>query len=266
MKRLKVCVEAAVRPIRASQRRKDRMRDELLSHVTEVYGEEIARTNDEQAAVSAALLRFGTPADLSRELQATVPPLEALMFRSVPGFGVLDWLDSIVCLLLYRRNPKGELTRDQVRVTSLIMLFGTVVVALLLLVICFLRVSRSDVNPLFGELRILLGCTFFGVLSLASILFPAQATALGDLLFCPPTRRGVRLGSVVYSVLLGVALFAAGLPFLSSLEADMLRRDQHGLILAICALTAPWVQGAFLRLVAAEARRHEEWGQLDIAE
>ena len=41
MKRLKICVERAVRPVRALDGRKDAMREELLAHLTAIYGEEV---------------------------------------------------------------------------------------------------------------------------------------------------------------------------------------------------------------------------------
>jgi len=77
---LKVHVERIVRPIRASGRRKDRMREELLTHLTATYQEEIAREGNESAALARALERFGNPDDLRRELQASVLLPEQILF------------------------------------------------------------------------------------------------------------------------------------------------------------------------------------------
>ena len=41
MKALRVQVERVVRPVRASSRRKDRMREELLAHLLRLYDEEL---------------------------------------------------------------------------------------------------------------------------------------------------------------------------------------------------------------------------------
>jgi hypothetical protein len=52
---LKIVVERAVRPIRASMSRKRKMREELMAHVSAVFEEEAARLDNEQAATSSAL-------------------------------------------------------------------------------------------------------------------------------------------------------------------------------------------------------------------
>src|SRR5688500_11453532 len=85
MNELMVHVERAVRPVRASRRRKLAMRRELLAHLTASYEQELSRRGDEQAALRAALERFGAPAELTRELQAAVPWLERVLFASVSG-------------------------------------------------------------------------------------------------------------------------------------------------------------------------------------
>ena len=59
--RLKVLVERAVRPVRASASRKRLMREELLAHVTAVFEEELARLADEQAALERTADGSATP-------------------------------------------------------------------------------------------------------------------------------------------------------------------------------------------------------------
>jgi hypothetical protein len=90
MNEFMVLVERAVRPVRAEPRRKMRMRQELLAHLTASYEEELARRGDEAAAREAAAQRFGDPAAIARELQATVPAWERLLHAPVPGLGWLD--------------------------------------------------------------------------------------------------------------------------------------------------------------------------------
>src|SRR5436190_10964211 len=65
-------VERAVRPVHALEQRKLRMREELLAHVTAIFGEEQARLSDEGAAVAASCVRFGNPAELTMELNRSV--------------------------------------------------------------------------------------------------------------------------------------------------------------------------------------------------
>ena len=47
--KLKVLVERAVRPVRASVTRKRHMREELLAHVTAIFEEEFEKSGDEAA-------------------------------------------------------------------------------------------------------------------------------------------------------------------------------------------------------------------------
>jgi hypothetical protein len=62
------------------------MRQELLAHLTNLVEEEKARGSDEQEALARALRRFGDPADLSRDLQASVPRPERWEAGLANGF------------------------------------------------------------------------------------------------------------------------------------------------------------------------------------
>ena len=86
MRELMVHVERAVRAVHASPARKRRMRQELLAHLTNLVEEEKARGGDEQEALARALQRFGDPAGLSRDLQASVPRLERWEGQMANGF------------------------------------------------------------------------------------------------------------------------------------------------------------------------------------
>jgi hypothetical protein len=85
MKALRIQVERVVRPIRASYLRKDRMREELLTHLTRLFEEELSRTGDAQSATAEATRRFGDAPTLARELQASVPWLERWAFVNLGG-------------------------------------------------------------------------------------------------------------------------------------------------------------------------------------
>lgn len=75
---LKILVERAVRPVRASMSRKRKMREELLAHVSAVFEEEAARLDNEQAALERTAQRFGNPAELTGQLQVSVPTSDFL--------------------------------------------------------------------------------------------------------------------------------------------------------------------------------------------
>ena len=89
MKRLRNLVERAVRPVRASEARKNRMREELLGHLMALYDQERIAGEDQDRAVAVALARFGLPTDLTRELQHSVPRIERVLWAPLPLFG--DW-------------------------------------------------------------------------------------------------------------------------------------------------------------------------------
>ena len=69
---LKIMVERAVRPVRASFSSKRKMREELLAHVLAVFEEETAKLSDEQNALARTGQRFGNAAELTKQLQASV--------------------------------------------------------------------------------------------------------------------------------------------------------------------------------------------------
>jgi hypothetical protein len=75
---LKIIVERAVRPVLASTYHKRKMREELLSHVSEVFEEESVKLNDVRAALEQTALRFGNPADVTGQLQESVPASDGI--------------------------------------------------------------------------------------------------------------------------------------------------------------------------------------------
>jgi hypothetical protein len=75
---LKIIVERAVRPVRASMCHKLKLREELLAHVSAVFEEEEARLDNEQAALERTAQRFGNPAELTGQLQVSVPTSDFL--------------------------------------------------------------------------------------------------------------------------------------------------------------------------------------------
>jgi hypothetical protein len=96
---LKILVERAVRPVRASTARKRRMREELLAHVVCVFEEEGARLGDDRAALERTALRFGNPAEVTSRLQESVPAGDstARFFEGRPGEATLWVLIRIAC-------------------------------------------------------------------------------------------------------------------------------------------------------------------------
>jgi hypothetical protein len=98
-------VERVVRPLRADSARKRKMRDELLSHLSAIYDEELTSHNDPLTAVEAAAQRFGNPEELTVELQMTVPRRERWEYQFEMLFGwhapetVMRWMTRVAIQL-----------------------------------------------------------------------------------------------------------------------------------------------------------------------
>jgi hypothetical protein len=111
---LKIIVERAVRPVRASSARKRKMREELLAHVVGVFEEETTRLGDERAALEQTALRFGNPAEVTSQLQDSVPARDRSgesSLRLAAGFAAVFAALSLVpfgiVFLIHGRVPGG---------------------------------------------------------------------------------------------------------------------------------------------------------------
>lgn len=105
---LKIVVERAVRPVRASTSRKRKMREELLAHVVGVFEEEAARLGDERAALERTELRFGNPALVTSQLQESVPAGDRIgrFFEGRPGEAAM-WVPLRIACAAYAEELLG---------------------------------------------------------------------------------------------------------------------------------------------------------------
>jgi hypothetical protein len=81
MNEFMIHVERIVRPIRALDDHKDRMREELLAHLEASFERERARGTDETSARAHAITSLGDPVQLRSELQNSVSPGERFKTR-----------------------------------------------------------------------------------------------------------------------------------------------------------------------------------------
>lgn len=263
MKALHVQVERVVRPIRASAQRKDRMREELLAHLTCLFEEELAKTGDTQIATAEAFRRFGDAKSLTRELQASVSGVQRWAFFS---FGEP----------IRRRtgeSPAGFVLRSNAWGLAFAAAFNALL-ALVLVATVDYSPRRAD-QPTSGQLLILLMGT-------AVIQF---ATLLGEGLLCEKIRQKLEIHAAATTAteqhapiwriagylamgaaLLGVA--AAGLMLLIrwTLPIPLITGARFGWI-TLAALVA----GALFTLWQswnwkAATRRFEQWESLDLDE
>lgn len=106
MKELMMYVEEIVRPVGATQRRKLRMRTELLSHLQAAWQEErLSTSGDEAAALGRAKLRLGEPIELTRQLQQSVPAIERWLLARLPLSRRFDALEQRMARVPGQRGP-----------------------------------------------------------------------------------------------------------------------------------------------------------------
>src|SRR5579871_6465719 len=83
-------VAQAIGSLPASVGRRQKMQEELLAHLLDIFDEELERLDDERAALDHAKQRFGRPDDLRSELVTAVPSVERLILL-VCGKGSAMW-------------------------------------------------------------------------------------------------------------------------------------------------------------------------------
>ena len=124
MKELMIAVERVVRPVWAGPRRKMKMRQELLTHLTSAYEEGRARLGNDASALEEAVRRFGNPADLTRDLQASVPFYERTLFAPLPG---TKWLTALEG---YLEGKEGESSFRRIMLSTWLWLWISFALAL----------------------------------------------------------------------------------------------------------------------------------------
>jgi ATP-dependent Clp protease ATP-binding subunit ClpC len=198
-------VERAVRPVRASVKRKRQMREELLVHLTAICDEEQqSGSPDVLAALDAAARRFGDPAELARELQASVPWSERFAYR------VERWLGW--------RAPESVL-RMMLR-TSFISL-AILAVAVGVPMLASVLIAPGGGRDASYLLRVFLALV---------LLTPVTQFAVGwcyyrtrDSLFGAFGTRRSLAAATLWSLAGGLAVFAAAIGFVAGLEGGAMR-------------------------------------------
>jgi hypothetical protein len=249
MKELMVHVERAVRAVHASPARKRRMRQELLAHLTGLVEEEQARGGDERQALARALQRFGDAADLSRDLQASVPRLER-------------WLSKLVY-----RGPGESGLRYGARIAALSA--ATVFVGLNVLPLAFVAAGEAWSHARVGLAvqGVITGYVFLSVL-LCHGVFRELAGRPGAASLLRAAAYGVG------AMLAGVALVAGG--YVAQPENPLwefiLRSPGNPLALsaggwfACMPLAVALATVLFARVERAMGRGHGDWASPEIGE
>jgi len=244
MKELMVQVERAVRPVRASSRRKDRMREELLTHLTGLYEEERGRLGDGAAALAQAVQRFGDPAELTRDLQASVSREEVAAFHFERWLG---W-----------RAPESA-ARYTLRLA--VQIYFLVTILSLIVIATVVAISGPGID-LLARLRL---AASFGIIASADVFilgllyFKMRGRLCGGLGVRRSWLRAAGLG-----LLAALAVQASGVAFtllgISSVETSL---DLFFLWWPGVVFTPLWFTLYGLTCGPREIR-HTEWACLDI--
>jgi hypothetical protein len=232
---LKIIVERAVRPVRVSNTHRRKFREELLAHVVGVFEEERARLDSDQSALEQTALRFGNPAEVTSQLQESVPAGDRIVqiWDGQPGEATL-W---VLLRLAYVASACG------------------VVAA------CVVALAAGRVTALPREAMYHATYAFLGLpLYLFSVAFLTDFFEKAFHDRAQVSRIRVALSACIG--LLFMLLFvggAVGPPMVTG--RDPLRLVPYASILAACSV----LTALSLALGCAERRRyHQEWGRLPI--
>jgi hypothetical protein len=237
---LKILVERAVRPVQASAARKRKIREELLAHVVGVFEEE-AKLGDEQAALARTQERFGQAAELTGQLQASVPPSDRFE--------------------RFAENLFGGSGQSALRLAARFAAAGGVLVSVLGGIMILIHVLRGQGSELLTVAR---------VPSLLAPLWSAFIAFCGTLLihgmwqalYGPAGRSWLRAGLVAVAawLLVPVSSFALCLAFMADIQKSLW---EVGPLLPY-GVVAPVALVAVTYLVRSEFRDDREWTRLDI--
>jgi hypothetical protein len=232
---LKIIVERAVRPVRVSNSHMRKFREELLAHVVGVFEEERARVDDDQTALERTALRFGNPAEVSSELQQSVPAGDSIVriWEGQPGEATLWVLLRLACVAS-----------------------ACAPVAVCVVVLAAGRLAALPRDAMYHATYAFLGLPLY----LFSVAFLTDCFEKAFHERAKVSRPRVALSACIG--LLFLLLFVSGAvlpPWLTGL--DPFRLVPYASILAALSV----VTALSLALSCAERRRyHQEWGRLPI--
>jgi hypothetical protein len=240
---LKIVVEQAVRPVRATISRKRRMREELLAHLMSIFEEERLKTGDEQAALDQAKRRFGDPKELTAELQESMSRWEGVGFA----------------LAKYSFQP-GESVFRLARMCVLYM--GMMVAAMLVigLVIAVVRDRLSELG-LFANVGFIIGVLMAAYMFV--FLFLSERMGLK---VCGKEGERSLVKALLYGIVsLGVFPALAFSAYLAG-SFDLTASLGHLRFACCFAPATPLIFLLMGRQMLEEMRYNHEWASLEISE
>ena len=243
-KELKIVVERAVRPVRATIARKRKMREELLAHLVSIFEEEMQKAGDEQAALGQAKQRFGDVRELSGHIQGAIPRRE--------------WFSYLAERILLFRNGESALAHSMRVAGSMFLWFATTL--LVLPPVLLLRGRQHEIVRL--ELALVAaGIAFAGLLFVMTLL----GHSLRRVLFPKTCTRSLLTASFY------VLLSAPVVPVLGFLLAWIATGDlavgyAHFRFLWWSTVVVPVVLMAAVWQIVKDAQDDNDWARLEIGD
>lgn len=253
LRRMRRRVEEAVGPLRASETRKDRMREELYAHLhdsADAAAEEGFDPVPPDEAARRAIERLGETGELHRQLEDAVPPVERVLFTRLPRLARAEaWL-----LRRFGRRDGESAARWAARLaTGYLAVLLFIALAVNPAIHFLVRPARDPVRMLVLGLLIavLAGVNIFlGVLLHGGMHRALELEGSGVRAPAESFRQGALLALVVF--LSGLAFAAGSWKFLV-FDLEDLR------VWSLVSLLVP-LAAAFCSLATwAEKRRKREW-------
>ncbi len=248
-------IEQAVGPVRASDTRKDRMREELAAHLAASWQEECGRDKAD-APEELVLRRLGPIDELTRSLQESVPRLERWLFMPLPGSGRIERIDR----LLQRREGETPF-RHAARITTAMV----AVLAALELVVVPLAIAVRGRGPSSWPTTLLWAAASLAVTAIGCmVLVLLDARMVGTLRERGHSCRRQWL-LLAFSSLVVIGLGAGFAATVSIGSRDgMLFTQSDWLRLGLCSLLAPVVLALSARESRSRGHRRRGWGLAEL--
>jgi hypothetical protein len=254
MKALREQVERVVRPVRASQQTKDRMREDLLEHLELLYQKELARSDDSARALAEATRQLGERESLTRDLQSSVSRIERWAMTPLIGTG-------------WGRRRRGETVGMWIfRTVTAGSLANGVSLALMIFIVAALRVRVNRLAPVWPFLLvnpILMWVTLVSMFWCCELIRRQVETepTPGKRFSRAMHTTGLAIAAIVVAelapiVLIGMIWLTSPYPFVTTQEAAVVCLVWAGIMLVILPIQ---VRDWILRM-----RRYDRWDSLEL--
>lgn len=241
---LRVVVERAVRPVRATMSRKRKMREELLSHLVSIFQEEMLLAGDAPTALEHAKQRFGDVRELSEQIKGSIPRRE--------------WFSCFTERILLFRKDESVLAHSARVAVSAFVWFATM--SVLLPLVLLLRGRQYELLRL--EITFIAAGIVFAGLFFVMILL---GHSLQRALFSKGSSRSCLTASL-YALLSAPVVPVFGFMLTWIATGDLALGYVHFQSLLWSIVVVPAILVAAVREIAGDTQQDTDWVCLETAE